>query len=542
MRHFTKLSAAAVMMMAAAPFASGADFVWDGTTDSDWFGANWTVSATTGQLAADEDLLGNNAKIFDYYSDANAVDVFNGDDTFTIGAGATIDNFATGTGVAYFHDNTVVTVDQASVRLFADLWLPTKVLDNSTLTATDSTLHFTRGNNSGNAFVIGDTAVGGSTPSVSIDNTAMTVDQWDPTANGGLGADEGGNFEMYESGTFSMTNGSTLTVSNNWLIDDNSSATVDGSLAAVTVNANTINVFDTATLDVDDATITTTGQFNVNSSGATVTIDDSTINAGAFRNNGGATVTLNNVTINGDLTNQGGSITNFNNVTINAAGEEYFNGADASVVNANNVNITIDAIRTNELSSWNFDTGTITLNAANPLRSNNGFTNDFNWIGDVGDGTITHTNLTGSNTQNLAGKIAQGYFLTSTGLISIPRPTTTPTGPIAANVDALNAELASLIVNSKYFFLDATSSPGSTDPDPPGLTGHQAVADRRRWRLVCINANWSSDPAPCPARLTDDVLFSGVDVHNRSSHRLISTPTSRSTRSPSAVPTRVTFC
>ena len=238
-------SIALAMLLLGAGHSWAATYTWDGTTDTDWFGANWTVGGSSGQLAPDED-GGNNAKRIDYV-----------DDTFNV-TGATIDNFATGTGAIYFHGASDVNIDSSSIHLYPNLWLPTKVLDTSTFDATNSTLRFTRGNNNGNAFVIGDSASPASTPAVTISGTQLTVDQF-RSQNNTFG---NGDFEMFANGTFDMTSGSTLIVDNQWQIDDSSVATASDSSADVGL----LELYDDGELNLDNVALTINNHIDVNNS------------------------------------------------------------------------------------------------------------------------------------------------------------------------------------------------------------------------------------------------------------------------------------
>ncbi len=411
-----------VTALSFVPCAYAADFVWDNNSgDGDWFGANWTVSGSPGQTAADENDTNGNAqaqpKINDYHSDANAVSVFNGDDTFTLNAGDSVDNFATGTGVAYFHDNTTVTIDQASVRLYANLWLPSKVLDSSTLNATDSTLHFTRGNNSGNAFVIGDSNIGGSTPSVTISGTMMTVDQWDSNNL----VDEGGDFELFESGSFEMSNSSTLNISRQLQIDDNSSFTsTDG-----TITANDVISWDTSTTNFTNTDVTIAGNFG---------------NSGRWQTNSTSVANLDNTTLSATQIDLNESS------TINIDGNSQL---DINFLRIDNNNAAV-----------NFTSGHIDLENDNPLRGSSGFDGDFDFVGSPGEVTITQNNVTLA-ASNMAFKLWQGFF-------SIDGQRISPNGEgfdpsfVGTDIAGLNGFLATQIVNGKFFEItDSTDGLGT---------------------------------------------------------------------------------
>ena len=100
-----------------------------------------------------------------------------------------------------------------------------------------------------------------------------------------------------------------------------------------------------------------------------------------------------------------------------------------------------------------FVSGAISVSNSNGLRSSNSFSGEFNWTGTAGLGTLSHTNLS-SNDNNLAGKIAQGFFSIDGTRIN-PTLSNTTNWSVAANIDALNAELASLSVNNRFLQLSS---------------------------------------------------------------------------------------
>ena len=486
---------------AIASSANAATFDWTGDTDLDWAGANWTVGGSPAQVAADEFTGSGHAKIFNYMSDANADTVTNGDDVFNIGAGDVIDNFAPGVGnpgygtsIPYFEDNTIINItDGANVKLYANLWLPTKVLDNASMTITDSTAVFTRGNNFGNGLVIGDTADVGSTPSVTVSNSSVTVNQLDS----GNGNDEGGTLEMFASGSLDLSNSSSLNVSHRWIIDDQSAATVTDSTVDVgftstsSDSAKDIDLWDDGSLDIDNSTVNVQRRLELNSGGTTVDITNGSIVTAALTRVAGGTLTVTSATLNADLSNNSGGTMNFNDATINAGTNELWSAGSSSVTNANDVTLTAGSIRTNDDSSWVFDDGSITLSSNNAFRSNNTFNGtDFNWIGDAGDGILTTTDNT-DGTRNMAAKIAKGYFsIDGTQVDPVIDDTFDFTD--LTNLDALNAELATLVVNGKFFVMgyDGTD-PANNDmtlvlatPEPASLAligiGGLLLARRRR--------------------------------------------------------------
>lgn len=425
MRNMLKTSALCAAL-GLAPFAVDAEtYTWDGTTNTDWFGANWTTGGGAGQTAPDEFTSSGNAKIFDYYNSATE-EISNGQDIFNVGPGANITNFIDtdpffGSGMPYFHDDSQVTINQASVHLYANTFLPTKVLDSSVMTITDSTVRFTRGANPGNAFVIGDTASVGSAPSVSISGTSMTVDQFDSNNS----TDEGGDFQMFASGTFGMTNNSSLSVSRTWQIDDQSQATVTDS----SVNTRDLDLFDDATLTLNNADVTITGEWDVNNSSM--------------------------VTITG-------------NTQIDA------------------VYIRID----NNNAGVSFESGHIDFQDGNVLRGSSGFDGDFDFVGNPGEVTITQNGVT-STGNNLAFKLYQGFFSIDGDRIN-PNGDGYGAFD-GTDITGLNAWLAGDVVNGKYFQLTgSTDGTGDITlnlvPEPSSLAllalGGLAVCGRRR-RPAC---------------------------------------------------------
>lgn len=96
---------------------------------------------------------------------------------------------------------------------------------------------------------------------------------------------------------------------------------------------------------------------------------------------------------------------------------------------------------------FDFFGGTVTLNDSNPLRDNSGFEGAFDWVGTAGSGTVVHTDLS-SNNQNLAGKIAQGYFSID-GVQIDPAIGNTVDWTNSTNRNNLNSQLAELVVGGK---------------------------------------------------------------------------------------------
>ena len=157
-----------------------------------------------------------------------------------------------------------------------------------------------------------------------------------------------------------------------------------------------LTVEATSTLSVDSSsTLNITGGLEVTSAGASVSFDDATMTAGWIR--------------------------------LNSGGEDTTN------------------------LMMNFPGGTIDLTDANPLRDDSDFEGAFNWTGDPGDGSITHT-AAENVTQTLAYKTTQGFFSVDGVWVN---PTNSYDG---TNLTLINEELVSLAVNDKYLQITQDST------------------------------------------------------------------------------------
>ena len=92
--------------------------------------------------------------------------------------------------------------------------------------------------------------------------------------------------------------------------------------------------------------------------------------------------------------------------------------------------------------------GQITLNASHSMKGNNNFFQDnhINFLGAVGDGSVLYTSIDSNSARTLAGRVARGYY-------SIDSTVIDPTAS-EGDIAALNAELATLAVGGRHFFLD----------------------------------------------------------------------------------------
>ena len=199
--------------------------------------------------------------------------------------------------------------------------------------------------------------------------------------------------------------------------------------------------------------------------GSSLVADNSTINVQAEL-------------VDGDLDLREASVlTLTNNSILNVEGGMFLR-TTGSTMNVTDAAVNASYIRTDDDSSVVFDTGSITLSDANPLRSVNGFNGtDWNWIGDPGDGMITHTNPSDPGS-SLGFKASQGLFSIDGVRIN---PTTNPE---VDGVAAFNADLESLAVNGRFFqFTDsgATQELFLVEGDLPTL---QVFTDTGLARIV----------------------------------------------------------
>ena len=146
----------------------------------------------------------------------------------------------------------------------------------------------------------------------------------------------------------------------------------------------------------------------------------------------------------------------------------------------------------------NFGGGSFTVNDSNPFRDNSSFEGQFNWTGVAGSGTVTHTDLS-ENNNNLAGKVAQGFFSIEGTRIEPSLPAST-IWSVPANIDALNAQLAAEVVNSKFFEVEVSGSTQILKLVASSVINWLPDADEN-WNDP---NNWSSVAVP---GVSDDVLF-----------------------------------
>ena len=281
----------------------------------------------------------------------------------------------------------------------------------------------------------------------------------------------------YLDDTFLIGNGSTVTSSQRVTLGNGSLTVNNSSQLDITATGNF------SALNIGFGTGPTTVLFD----GATVNLAGAGTSGRAVRVENNSTLTLQNSTLN--VTSSG------NNDSIEVEDTAMLFIVD-SILNMGH-------LRLDEGSAGaEFSGGSLTVSSSNPLRSSNTFSGEFNWTGAAGSGTITHTNLSANNS-NLAGKITQGFFSIEGTRID-PTISNTTDWSVASNVDALNAELESLIVNSKFFKL---TSNGTEQVLSLEATTVIEWIDALGGNWSEVN-NWSTDPVLPGA--TDDVLFSGV--------------------------------
>ncbi len=125
--------------------------------------------------------------------------------------------------------------------------------------------------------------------------------------------------------------------------------------------------------------------------------------------------------------------------------------------------------------------GQITLNASHSMKGNNNFFQDdhINFLGAAGDASVLYTSIDSNSARTLAGRVARGFFSIDSTIVD----------PAAGEADiaALNAELVTLAVNGKYFFVDTSVSGEQTLvllPEPSSMAllglGGLLIARRRR--------------------------------------------------------------
>ena len=145
-----------------------------------------------------------------------------------------------------------------------------------------------------------------------------------------------------------------------------------------------------------------------------------------------------------DTTISSGTV-NFTTDTTTPAGF-FLQSGDSLTINGGAINgnfLALDAPAT----VLNLESGTITLSAANGIRSvTNSFNGQLNWTGSAGAATITQTDNTVVGA-SLAGKVSN-----ANGLFAIDGTQITPTVAYdGTNLAAVNANLATLAVGGRYF-------------------------------------------------------------------------------------------
>ena len=205
-----------------------------------------------------------------------------------------------------------------------------------------------------------------------------------------------------------------FTAGDTWIIPSGSIINED---VQIRLSGGSLSI-DNSTVSLLPTSATTTGGLSALNLGetaggaVTATITDSTLNVGRANAAGraigvlnGSGLTVTNSIINvtseagsGDFdVEESSSVLLTSGSTVNVeAGVEMLNTCSMTVNNS-----TIDAgwIRVNSTTSFDFQSGTITLDNVNPFRANS-FNGSFNWTGAAGSGTITHSNLGTNFSQN----------------------------------------------------------------------------------------------------------------------------------------------
>ncbi len=213
-----------------------------------------------------------------------------------------------------------------------------------------------------------------------------------------------------------------------------------------------VGVWDSGTLTIDSSIFTSdpgASWYTITSGGALVIQNNSVVTTDSTIDVNGNTLTIDNSTLSlgGFMDVDGGG-----SVTVSA-------GSDVSLSY-----LRLDA---GTPSSLTFEGGEMTLTAQNSLRSDNAFSGRFNWTGDVGEGTVIHTDARSDETRALAYKLCQGYFSIDGVMIELDADNPAMDPPILfdandldpndTNLDEINAILADpengFIVNRKYFVL-----------------------------------------------------------------------------------------
>lgn len=310
----------------------------------------------------------------------------------------------------------------------------------------------------------------------------------------------------------------------------------DWTISGATINENVQVKLEGGSLDITNSTVSllptsaNTGSslsgLNLGQNGVATTavFTNSTVNVGRANNGGralgliggstlglvGTALTLTSESGGGLLTlDNGSSITLDATSSVDASGQIELRGA------ANTLSMTIGStVETSYLRAdsggegtldlmVDFAGGSFTVNDANPFRDNSGFEGQFNFTGVAGSGTVTHTDLSNNN-NNLAGKIAQGFFSIDDMRIS---PTTSHTldWTQQSSIDALNAELSALVVNSKFFEVTTNGSQQVLSLVASTVIDWLPDADEN-WNDP---NNWSSGSVP---GVSDDVLFAAETI------------------------------
>ncbi len=154
------------------------------------------------------------------------------------------------------------------------------------------------------------------------------------------------------------------------------------------------------------------------------------------------------------------------NVTINGGTVNGFNNDDYGTARTGDTllitggaSITGDYLMPVASETANYitlESGNITMNSFNAFRSSSGFTGQINFTGAAGSATVVQTNLTGTDAEELAGKIGAAggtfSFFAIDGTMIFSGLTYDPSDLIdPVTLADVNASLALKVVNNRYF-------------------------------------------------------------------------------------------
>ena len=176
--------------------------------------------------------------------------------------------------------------------------------------------------------------------------------------------------------------------------------------------------------------------------------------------------------------------------------------SDGMVTMTGGATLTTQVLRIDNASTgMNFASGSITANNPHPFRGSNAFNGQFNFTGNAGEATVTHTDLSDENiVRHLAGRVTNRFF----AIDGITIETTVVYD--GTNIAAINSDLETLAVNGR--FLQLTETDGVQTLSLAGDGGGVLKGDVNQDGFVDL-----LDVAPFVDRITNGDFLAEADVN-----------------------------